>query len=83
MAFHHCQMDRITRRQSLGSHHNFLGALYCGTINAQYFIGNAQERVECRLDCITAIDCYVAVQYFLENFRICNQPLSVANERFN
>jgi len=80
MVFHDGQMHSITRRHLSMSHDNFLCALYCGQINGQHLVGNTEQSVERRLDGVPTIDSDVAVQYLLQDPRIRNQALSIANQ---
>jgi len=80
--FHHCQMYGIACRQSPVPKNNLFGALYYIPVNGENFIDGLEYCVEGRLDIMTAIDSAVTMQNLLQDFRICDQALALAQQLF-
>jgi hypothetical protein len=79
MVFHNGDMHRISRRQLPIPQDNLFRTLCDGPINRQHLIHDADQSVERGLDCVAAVDGDVTVQDFLENLRVRNQALALAD----
>jgi len=80
MLLHDGQMHGIARRKAPVTKDDPLGTLEDRVVDGQYFIDHAKQRVECWLNGVAAIDGNIAMKYFLEHFRIGDQPLAVAQQ---
>jgi hypothetical protein len=75
-------MNRVTRRYVSVCHDDLLGAFCRRKIDRQNLVGDAEQGAKGGLYRVAAIYCHVAVQNFLQDFRIRDQSLAVANEIF-
>jgi hypothetical protein len=82
MVLHYRQMQGITRGHLPATHYDLFRALGGGPVYGQHLIGNAKQSVECGLDGITPVYSHIAVKDFLQDLRIRNQALAVANQVF-
>ena len=79
---HDREMHRVPRRQSPISEDDLLCTIYSILVHRQDFIHHSQDGLECRLDRVPTINGYIAMQDFLQNFRICDQPLALGGQSF-
>ncbi len=77
---HDREMHRITRRKLLVPEHDLLGLFHCGPVHGKNLIDHAQQCVKRRLNRIRPRDRNVAMQDFLQHFRISYQPLSATHQ---
>ncbi len=82
MMLHHGKMDSITRRQPRVPQYNLFGTLHHYPVNRQDLIDDAKQSVERWLNGVAPLDRYVAVQDLLQDFRIGDEALPLANELF-
>ena len=57
MMFHDGKMHGAARRQLLLTQDNPFRTFYDGPFDSQHLVHDAEERVECGLDCVAAVDC--------------------------
>lgn len=77
---HDCGVHRVPCRESGNAHHQRLGLFHVGPLDRIDLVDDSQERVEGRLDGIGPADGMVAVEDFLEDFRVGDQAISAADE---
>ena len=82
MIFHYSKVDSIARGQPRVPQHNIFGALDRNPIHGQDLIDHAKQGIECRLNGIEPVNRNVAVQDFLQDFRIRYEPLALADQFF-
>jgi len=80
VVLHDGDMQGIAGGESAISQDDFLRALCGGLIDSQNLVDSAEQSVECRLDGITAVNCNVAVQDFLQYLGVRHQALTVTHE---
>lgn len=80
MLFHDRKMNRISRGEAMVAEDDLLCAFGSRTVDRQDIVHNAKKRVECKLDIVTTIDGGVTVQDLLEDFRVCDQSLTLAHK---
>jgi len=79
MIFHYSEVDSTARGQPRVPQHNIFGALDRSPIHGQDLIDHATQGIKCRLNGIAPANRNVAVQDFLQDFRIRYQPLALAD----
>src|ERR1700719_4370291 len=62
--------------------HDFFGSLHSNPVNGQYIVNDAELGIESRLNGVAPLDGPEAVQYLLQDFRIRDQALSLADKLF-
>ena len=82
MLLHYRYMNGISRGQSPVFQHNLLGAFHCIAGDRQDLVYNRKHGIKGGLDCLAAVDGDIAVQDFLQGFRIGYQALARTDEFF-
>jgi hypothetical protein len=77
---HHGQVYGIARGESRVTKDNFLGSLEDCVVDGQYLIDHAEQGIEGWLNGVVAVDGYIAMQYFLEHFRVGDPALALAQQ---
>ena len=77
LAFHDCDVKGIAGRQPAIPEDDRLGAIDSAEIDREHVVDNTEEGIERRLDGIATVDRHVAMQKFLEHFRVCHQSLAI------
>ncbi len=82
MPIHDRQMKRVSGRQTRVPKDDLLGPFEVDQLGGEDFVGNAQERVEGRLDRVAPIDGDVPVQNLLERLYVRDETLSFGKTPF-
>jgi len=80
--FHYGKMHSIACGQSRIPQYNFFGPLYGNPIDRKYLVNAAEQSIESRLNGVAPLDRSEAVQYLLQDFRIRDQALPLADKLF-
>lgn len=75
-------MHSVSRGQALVCQKNFFCPLGNGTVNGKYFIDYAQQRVESRLNILTAVNGVITMQNLLQNLSVGYEPLALVHAFF-
>lgn len=80
MLLHGGEMDGIARRKSFLPQDNLLGTLGSRPGDFQHLIDNSKKCIESWLDGVTAVDSNIPMQYLLEDLRVGDEALTVAEQ---
>ena len=82
MVFHHREMNSISCGQSSIRQYDFFGSFHRAPVNGQYFIDDAKQSIECRLNGVATLNRFVAVQDLWQDLCIGDQALLLAYKFF-
>ena len=77
---HGCDVDRIARRQPSLPQHDPFGTFSGIPVHRKNFVHQSQERIVCRLDRVRTLYGDIAMQYFLQHFRIRDKTLPLGEQ---
>ena len=77
---HDGEMERISSRQPFGSEDNLLRTLSVTPFDRKYFVDDAENRVERRLNRIAPMDRNVTMDNFLQHLGVRDKALSSDNQ---
>lgn len=77
---HHGQVQGIARGQLAITQNNLLGFFHRSMVNRQNLVYEREQNVKSRLNGLPAIDSYITMQDFLQDFRIRDQSLTLGYE---